>query len=233
MICQNFVRKFGSLRISSYLCSRRNAVIDFLCGLFRVASSIYKIRYCVFSISMSKKMINDPYVFPGSESLVVCGDIHGDISTLVNKICVQYQLRNIVVIVAGDCGFGFEKKGYYETVFNRNAKRMNEANNADPTGSFMARISSQVNETKVSIRGAGSSRVRLENASEMHESMIDNWVYLTLVFNGTTGAIYENGALCRSGTFNVATDNDAPLVFGNTAAIAGGATGEQAWNGWK
>ena len=111
-------------------------------------------------------------------------------------------------------------------------KRMNEANNADPTGSFMARISSQVNETKVSIRGAGSSRVRLENASEMRESMIDNWVYLTLVFNGTTGAIYENGALCRSGTFNVATDNDAPLVFGNTVAIANGATGEQAWNGW-
>ena len=35
-----------------YLCSRRNAVIDFLCGLFRVASSIYKIRYCVFSISI-------------------------------------------------------------------------------------------------------------------------------------------------------------------------------------
>ena len=99
-------------------------------------------------------------------------------------------------------------------------------------GSFMARISSQVNETKVSIRGAGSSRVRLENASEMRESMIDNWVYLTLVFNGTTGAIYENGALCRSGTFNVATDNDAPLVFGNTVAIANGATGEQAWNGW-
>ena len=111
-------------------------------------------------------------------------------------------------------------------------KRMNETNDRDPTGSFMARISSQVSDTKVSIRGAGSSRVRLENASEMHESMIDNWVYLTLVFNGTTGAIYENGALCRSGTFNVATDNDAPLVFGNTAAIAGGATGEQAWNGW-
>ena len=111
-------------------------------------------------------------------------------------------------------------------------KRMNEANNADPTGSFMARISSQVDESRVSIRGAGTSRVRLENAGEMRESMIDNWVYLTLVFNGTTGAIYENGALCRSGTFNVATDNDAPLVFGNTAAIANGATGEQAWNGW-
>ena len=78
---------------------------------------------------MPKKMINDPYVFPGSESLVICGDIHGDFSTLVNKICVQYQLKNTVVIVAGDCGFGFEKKGYYETVFNRNAKRMNEANN--------------------------------------------------------------------------------------------------------
>ena len=111
-------------------------------------------------------------------------------------------------------------------------KRMNEGNNVDPTGSFMARISSQVAETKVSIRGAGSSRVRLENAGEMKGDMIGNWVYLTLVFDGTTGSIYENGALCRSGTFNVATDNDAPLVFGNTVAIAGGATGEQAWNGW-
>ena len=69
------------------------------------------------------------YDFPDSKCLVVCGDIHGDFNMLVNKVCVQYQLKDAVVIVAGDCGFGFEKKGYYESIFNRNNKRMREANN--------------------------------------------------------------------------------------------------------
>ena len=69
------------------------------------------------------------YNFPDSKSLVVCGDIHGDFNLLVNKICVQYQLKDTVVIVAGDCGFGFERKGYYENMVKRNSKRMNEANN--------------------------------------------------------------------------------------------------------
>ena len=32
-------------------------------------------------------------------------------------------------IVAGDCGFGFEKKEYYEQMVRRNTKRMNQANN--------------------------------------------------------------------------------------------------------
>ena len=69
------------------------------------------------------------YDFPDSKCLVVCGDIHGDFNLLVNKICVQYELKDTVVIVAGDCGFGFERKGYYENIVRRNSKRMNEANN--------------------------------------------------------------------------------------------------------
>ena len=69
------------------------------------------------------------YDFPDSKCLVVCGDIHGDFNLLVNKVCVQYQLQDTVVIVAGDCGFGFEKKGYYDNIIKRNSKRMNEANN--------------------------------------------------------------------------------------------------------
>ena len=48
------------------------------------------------------------YDFPDSKCLVVCGDIHGDFNLLVNKICVQYELKDTVVIVVGDCGFGFE-----------------------------------------------------------------------------------------------------------------------------
>lgn len=71
----------------------------------------------------------ETYTFLEGKSLVVCGDIHGDFNLLVNKICVQYRLKETVVVVAGDCGFGFEKKGYYDNMVKRNSKRMNEANN--------------------------------------------------------------------------------------------------------
>ncbi len=71
----------------------------------------------------------ETYTFLESKSMVVCGDIHGDFNLLVNKICVQYQLKDTVVVVAGDCGFGFEKKGYYDNLAKRNSKRMKEANN--------------------------------------------------------------------------------------------------------
>lgn len=69
------------------------------------------------------------YDFLDCKYLVVCGDIHGDFNLLVNKICVQYQMKDTLVIVAGDCGFGFERKGYYENIVKRNAKRANESNN--------------------------------------------------------------------------------------------------------
>lgn len=69
------------------------------------------------------------YKFHEAKSIVVSGDIHGDFNLLVNKVCVQYQMQDTLVIVAGDCGFGFESKGYYENIVKRNAKRMNESNN--------------------------------------------------------------------------------------------------------
>ena len=53
----------------------------------------------------------------------------GSSNLLVNKVCVQYQMKETPVIVAGDCGFGFERKGYYENIVKRNAKRVNESNN--------------------------------------------------------------------------------------------------------
>lgn len=67
--------------------------------------------------------------FPKANSIVVSGDIHGDFNLLVHKLCVQYQMKDTVLVVAGDCGFGFEKKAYYEQMVRRNAKRMNDANN--------------------------------------------------------------------------------------------------------
>ena len=45
------------------------------------------------------------YDFPDCKCIVVCGDIHGDFNLLVNKVCVQYQMKDTLVIVAGDCGF--------------------------------------------------------------------------------------------------------------------------------
>lgn len=67
--------------------------------------------------------------FPEAKTIIVSGDIHGDLNQLVFKLCIQYKLKDTLLIVAGDCGFGFEKKEYYEQMVRRNAKRMNQANN--------------------------------------------------------------------------------------------------------
>lgn len=67
--------------------------------------------------------------FPEAKGLVISGDVHGDFNQLVFKLCVQYRMRDTLLIVAGDCGFGFEKRESYENMVRRNVKRMNEANN--------------------------------------------------------------------------------------------------------
>ena len=67
--------------------------------------------------------------FPSAKSIVVSGDIHGDFNQLIFKMCVQYQMRNTLLIVAGDCGFGFENSSYYKDIAKRNSKRMTDANN--------------------------------------------------------------------------------------------------------
>ena len=71
-----------------------------------------------------------PYVLTYKEahSLVICGDIHGDFVPLVYEICVRFRMRDTLVIVAGDCGFGFEKPGAYDNVFRRIEKRLAQNN---------------------------------------------------------------------------------------------------------
>ena len=66
--------------------------------------------------------------FSNAKCVVVCGDIHGDFNQLIHKCCVQYGITDTLIIVAGDCGFGFEKRGYYENVYNRNRKRLSKNN---------------------------------------------------------------------------------------------------------
>lgn len=67
--------------------------------------------------------------FPEAKNIMVSGDIHGNFNELVYKLCVQYKLTDTLLVVAGDCGFGFELQGYYENMVKRNDKRMSRANN--------------------------------------------------------------------------------------------------------
>ena len=66
--------------------------------------------------------------FPRAKSIVVSGDIHGDIVPLVNKCCVQYGMTDTLIIVAGDCGFGFERPDYYEAIYKRCSNKLSSRN---------------------------------------------------------------------------------------------------------
>ena len=72
------------------------------------------------------------YMFDDSDnikSVIICGDIHGEFRNIVNKITLQYSISDSVIIIAGDCGFGFYKYGYYENMYRRVEKRLKENNN--------------------------------------------------------------------------------------------------------
>ena len=69
------------------------------------------------------------FSFPNAKNVVVSGDIHGEFNAVIYKLCVQYQMTDTVLIIAGDCGFGFDKPGYYDNVYNRNSSRLSKANN--------------------------------------------------------------------------------------------------------
>lgn len=69
------------------------------------------------------------YEFIEAKGIVVAGDIHGDFKTLVYKCCVQYGMTDTLIIVAGDCGFGFYRPGYYEDLYMQLSGRLSKANN--------------------------------------------------------------------------------------------------------
>lgn len=69
------------------------------------------------------------YEFPEAKSIVVSGDIHGDFTQLVYKCCVQYGLTDTLIIVAGDCGFGFNRPRFYEDLYMSISGRLAKANN--------------------------------------------------------------------------------------------------------
>lgn len=67
--------------------------------------------------------------FPKAKSIVVSGDIHGDFNALVDKCCGQYGMTDTLIIVAGDCGFGFQKPDYYEGLYMRVSGKLSKSNN--------------------------------------------------------------------------------------------------------
>ena len=69
------------------------------------------------------------FKYPTAQSVVICGDIHGDFAELVFRICTRYKMTDTLVIVAGDCRFGFEKQGYYDFTYRRIAKKLSQSGN--------------------------------------------------------------------------------------------------------
>ena len=57
------------------------------------------------------------YEFTDAKHILVSGDIHGDFEALVEKCCIQYKMTDTLIIVAGDCGFGFQWSGYYKDIY--------------------------------------------------------------------------------------------------------------------
>lgn len=61
-------------------------------------------------------------------NLCVCGDIHGEFKTLIHNL-KRFNIVNSVIIIAGDCGIGFEKEEYYHQLYNSICKHLDKANN--------------------------------------------------------------------------------------------------------
>jgi len=67
--------------------------------------------------------------YPDAKTVIVCGDIHGNLKGIVHKLYVRFGCTDTLLIVAGDCGFGFERPEYYEDMYNHIAGRLRKANN--------------------------------------------------------------------------------------------------------
>jgi UDP-2,3-diacylglucosamine pyrophosphatase LpxH len=61
------------------------------------------------------------------KDVFVCGDIHGEFKELFHTIKTQ-KFSDCVVIIAGDCGFGFNKLVYYGQLFNKYNKLLEAKN---------------------------------------------------------------------------------------------------------
>ena len=68
------------------------------------------------------------YEYGDAKNIVVCGDIHGDFVQMVDTMCSDYRLKDTLLIVAGDCGFGFHKYSYYTDLAKKCSRKLAAAN---------------------------------------------------------------------------------------------------------
>lgn len=61
--------------------------------------------------------------------LCIVGDIHGELNTLVYNITEKYKIEDCAFIIAGDVGLGFDRPGFYESLYNRNKDRLERGRN--------------------------------------------------------------------------------------------------------
>lgn len=67
------------------------------------------------------------YDFTQYEKVMVCGDLHGHFEVIYGKGTIE----NTLFIVAGDCGFGFNRPNFYEELYSSKISRyLNKKNNA-------------------------------------------------------------------------------------------------------
>ncbi len=67
------------------------------------------------------------YDFTSYEQVMVCGDIHGHFEVIYGNI----HAENTLFIVAGDCGFGFNRPHFYEQLYaSKMGRNLNKKNNA-------------------------------------------------------------------------------------------------------
>ena len=108
---------------------------------------------------------------------------------------------------------------YYDNMFSKAGKA---------SGAYMVQMSSSSNKTpKLKPYGSGD-----KTTEQIYPTnMLDEWAYLTFVYDDTSCLVYENGEPVGTATINKTTDNNKPLVFGNNPGIVT-VTGDAAWIGW-
>ena len=118
-----------------------------------------------------------------------------------------------------------DQEFYWDKLFGKRKR----SNNADaPNGSFAVEFGSNTPTHRLAIFGSSDGA----GAADLPSSLKDAWRHLTFVYDETACHVYEDGASVGSATIAAATDNDAPLCFGNLSGGYGDGEGDCAWCGW-
>lgn len=75
-----------------------------------------------------EEILKEHKIYGTFKDIYVVGDIHGELRGLVYDLTERYDIKDAIIVLAGDVGLGFEKPGHYDQVYSRIAKRLDENN---------------------------------------------------------------------------------------------------------